>query len=598
MFRKIRVKIRVLFFHFIRNRQRYINDRNFLIVASLLVGVLSGFAAVSLKTIVHLIQHVLEGGFDIKYENFLYLLYPLIGIMLSVWYVRVFHKKGTFDKGLSSIIYAISKKSANVEWHKNYSHVITSALTVAFGGSVGLEAPIAVTGSAIGSNTAKVLLLTRQEKTLLLASGAAAGIAAIFNSPIAGVIFAFEVLLTEVSTPAFIPLLIASASGAVVSKLFYHEQLFFLTTEGWRIKAIPFYLALGVCCGLLSVYMMRNTLLMEGFFHRRRNPYLKAVFGGIGIGALIFLFPPLYGEGYHSVGELLSGNATSLLNKSLFFNYHNSEIVLMLFTLAIILIKVFAAAVTNGAGGNGGIFGPSIFSGALLGFLFSRFVNFIHLSHLNEQNFIAVAMGGLISGVLHAPLTGIFLIAEISGGYGLFVPLMLVSATSFFVVRYFEPNSFYTKTLIERGLITTDKDAEMLSEMDVRSILETNFSVIHPEMKLRELVGVIANTRRNIFPVVNRKSRFEGVIFLDDIRGVMFNTELYDSITIGELMSIPPVIARVSDRLDILMKKFEEFSVWNIPVVDETGNYLGFISKSGVLDKYRERLIHKDDLVV
>ena len=598
MIKKIRVRTRVLFFHFIRNRQRFVSDRNFLILASLIVGVLSGLAAVSLKTIVHFLQHLLKGGFDVKYENFLYLLYPLVGIMLSIRYVRTFHKKTFFDKGLSSIIFSISKRSSNIEWHKTYSHVITSAFTVAFGGSVGLEAPIAVTGSAIGSNTAKYLLLSKHEKTLLLASGAAAGIAAIFNSPIAGVIFAFEVLLTEVSVPAFIPLLIASASGAVVSKLFYHEQLFFLTTEGWRIKAIPFYLLLGVICGLFSVYMIRNTLFVEGFFHKRKNPYFKGIFGGIAIGVMIFFFPPLYGEGFNNVSELLSGNASNLLNHSLFFKYNNSEVFLMLFTLGVILLKVFASSITIGAGGNGGIFGPALFTGALLGFLFSHLVNFLHITHLNEQNFIAAAMGGLISGVLHAPLTGIFLIAEISGGYGLFVPLMLVSATSFFVVIYFEPNSIYTKSLIERGLITKDKDTEVLSEMNIKSIIETNFSVVNSEMTLRELVVVIANAKRNIFPVLNDEQKFEGVILLDDIREVMFNTELYDSITMSDLMNRPLVIARNNDRLDVLMKKFEEYGVWNIPVVDEDDNYLGFISKSGVLDKYREKLISNEESIL
>ncbi|MFI5221788.1 MAG: chloride channel protein [Bacteroidia bacterium] len=598
MFRRLRIQTRVRFFHFIRYRQRYINDRNFLILASLIVGVLSGFAAVSLKTIVHFIQHLLQGSFDVKLENFLYLLYPLIGIIICIRYVRMFHKKILFDKGLSSIIYSISKKSSNVEWHKTYSHIITSAFTVAFGGSVGLEAPIAVTGSAIGSNTAKTLLLTRQEKTLLLASGAAAGIAAIFNSPIAGVIFAFEVLLSEVSVPAFIPLLIASASGAVVSKLFYHEQLFFLTTEGWRIKAIPFYLLLGACCGLLSVYMIRTTIAVEGFFNRRRNPYFKGIFGGIAIGAMIFFFPPLYGEGYNSVTELLSGNSANLLDKSLFFKYHHSEIFLMLFALSVILIKVFATSVTIGAGGNGGIFAPSIFTGALLGFLFSHFINFSGVTHLNEQNFIAAAMGGLISGVLHAPLTGIFLIAEISGGYGLFVPLMLVSATSYFVVRYFEPHSIYTKSLIDRGLLTDDKDEQIFSEINLWSIIETDFSSVHPEMTLRELVKIISSSKRNIFPVVNHVNKFEGIIVLDDIREVMFREELYDEISLVELMSIPPVIANINDRSDLLMKKFEENGIWNIPVVDADEKYLGFVSKTGMLDKFREKLQNKNELSV
>ncbi len=598
MFRRIRINIKLLFNQFVKHRQEYINDRNFLIVASLIVGILSGLAAVSLKTIVHIIQHFLESGFDVKYENYLYFLYPLIGIMLSILYVRTFHKRVIFDKGLSSIIFAISKRSSNIVWHKTYSHVITSALTIGFGGSAGLEAPIAVTGSAIGSNTAKALLLSKQEKTLLLASGAAAGIAAIFNSPLAGVIFAFEVLLSAVTVPAFIPLLIASASGAVVSKFFYHEQLFFLTTEGWRITAIPFYLVLGVFCGLMSVYMMRNTLWMESLFNKRRNPYFKGIFGGVVIGAMIFFFPPLYGEGYNSVNQLLSGNSAALLNRSLFFQYNNNELFVLAFTLVIILIKVFASSITVGSGGNGGIFGPSLFTGALCGFFFSRLINFLGIAHLNEQNFIAVAMCGLISGVLHAPLTGIFLIAEISGGYALFVPLMLVSATSYFVAKYFEPNSIYTKTLIERGLINKDKDVDVLSEMSIESIIENNFSIINVNDTLRNLVGVIAVSKRNIFAVVDDELKLEGIIIMDDVREVMFNANLYDQTLIKELMNIPPFIANVNDKMDVLMKKFEEYAVWSIPVVDEEERYVGFISKSGVLDKYREKLIVQKEEVI
>lgn len=598
LFKHIRVNAKLLFFQFVKHRQRYISDRNFLIVASLIVGVLSGFAAVSLKTIVHGIQHLLESGFDVKYENYLYLLSPLLGIMLSVWYVRLFHKRVLFDKGLSSIIFSISKRSSNIERHKMYSHVITAALTTGLGGSVGLEAPIAVTGSAIGSNTAKFLLVTRQEKTLLLASGAAAGIAAIFNSPIGGVIFAFEVLLSEVTVPAFIPLLIASASGAVISRIFYSGQLFFLTTEGWSFNALPFYMVLGICCGLLSVYMMRTTLAIEGYFHKRRNSYFKGLAGGILIGALIFLLPPLYGEGYQTVNALLAGDPSSLLNRSLFFRYNHNDLFLLAFTLVVIFVKVLASATTVGSGGNGGIFGPALFTGALSGFFFSRLVNYTGIAQLNEQNFIAVSMGGLISGVLHAPLTGIFLIAEVSGGYNLFVPLMIVSALSFFVVRYFEPNSIYTKKLIEQGLITRDKDTHMLSEIDTEQLIEHNFATVQPQQTLRELVQVITTSRRNIFPVVTQEGKLEGIIIMDDIREVLFNAALYDQLHVRDLMSMPPVIARPDSRMDQLMKYFEEYGVWNIPVVDTEERYLGFISKSGVLDKYRQQLTYKNDAVV
>lgn len=585
----------MLIYQFTRQRHKYISDKNFLIIAAIWVGVLAGFAAVALKTSVHYLQEWLAGGFNVRYENYLYLIYPLVGILLSVVYVKLFHKKTVFDKGLSSIIYAINKKFSNIELHKTYSHVITSALTVGFGGSAGLEAPIAVTGSAIGSNTAKNLLLSRADRTLLLASGAAAGISAIFNSPIAGVVFAFEVLLTEVSIPAFIPLLIASATGAVISKIFSSGQLFHLATDSWNINAIPLYVALGALCGFVSVYMIRSTLKMEGFLNKRKNPYSKAIWGGVALGLIIFIFPPLYGEGYGISNDLMAGNYESLFHNSLFFNYKDSVLFVLGFTLAMILVKVFAASITIGSGGNGGIFGPSLFTGSLLGFFFSRLVNYTGITAVNEHNFIAVAMGGLISGVLHAPLTGIFLIAEITGGYVLFIPLMIVSAMAYFITRYFEPNSIYTKTLIERGFITRDKDADLLGQLSLSSVIENDFSMLNPDQKLRELVQIIAKSSRNIFPVVNHRNRLTGIVTIDDIRDVMFKQALYDTLTVKSLMSIPKVTVKEDEKMDSVMKLFDEYEVWYIPVIDQSGQYSGFISKSGVLTQYREQLKSKDE---
>lgn len=595
MYKKIRIHTKLLIYQFTRQRHKYISDKNFLIIAAIWVGLLAGVAAVILKTFVHFLQHTLESGFNIRYENYFYLIYPLVGILLSVVYVKFFHKKIVFDKGLSSIIYAINKKFSNIELHKTYSHVITSALTVGFGGSAGLEAPIAVTGSALGSNTAKNLLMSKADRTLLLASGAAAGISAIFDSPIAGVVFAFEVLLTEVSIPAFIPLLIASATGAVVSKIFSDGKIFFLVTDSWNIEAIPFYLVLGGLCGFLSVYMMRSTLGMESFLNKRKNPYTKAIAGGIALGVLIFLFPPLYGEGYGITNKLMAGDYKSLFNNSLFFKYQDNTIFLLAFTAVMILVKVFAASITVGSGGNGGIFGPSLFTGSLLGFWFSHGVNYTKIASLNEQNFIAVAMGGLISGVLHAPLTGIFLIAEITGGYLLFIPLMIVSAMSYFITRFFEPNSIYTKTLIERGFLILDKDAALLSELSITSVVENDFSTLGPRQTLRELVASVSASKRNIFPVVDKHNRLEGIITMDDIRDVMFKQNLYDKIRVNELMSIPKITVKQTEKMEVVMKYFEEYEVWYIPVLDEEGQYVGFISKTVVLHQYRERLIETTD---
>ncbi len=591
MYKKLRIHTKLLIYHFTKQRHKYISDKNFLIIAAIWVGILAGAAAVLLKTTVHLLQHGLESGFNVQYENYLYLIYPLIGIVLSVIYVQLFHRKVVYDKGLSSIIYAINKKFSNIELHKTYSHIVTSIFTVGFGGSSGLEAPIAVTGSALGSNTAKNLLMSKSDRTLLLASGAAAGISAIFDSPIAGVVFAFEVLLTEVSIPAFIPLLIASATGAVISKLFSDHKLFYLVTDSWSMSAIPFYALLGALCGFVSTYMIRTSLKTESFLNKYKKPYAKAIAGGITLGVLIFVFPPLYGEGYGLVNKLMAGEFGNLFNNSLFFDYKENTWFVLGFTAALILFKVIATSITIGSGGNGGIFGPSLFTGSLLGFLFSHAINFSQITSLNERNFIAVAMGGLISGVLHAPLTGIFLIAEITGGYALFIPLMIVSAISYFITRYYESNSIYTKTLIERGFIIKDKDTALLSELSISNLIETDFSMVYPKQTLRELVGIISKSSRNIFPVVNKKNQLEGLITLDDIREVMFKHSLYDTTLVKDLMSVPKTIAQSDERVEEVMRHFEEHQVWYIPIVERDQSYVGFISKTAVLHQYRERMI-------
>lgn len=595
MYKKLRIHIKLLIYRFIKQRSKYISDKNFLIIASIWVGILAGIAAVILKSTVHLLQHSLASGFNIRYENYFYLIYPLFGILLSVVYVKLMHPKIVFDKGLSSIIYAINKRFSNIELHKTYSHVITSALTVGFGGSAGLEAPIAVTGSALGSNTAKNLLMSKADRTLLLASGAAAGISAIFDSPIAGVVFAFEVLLTEVSIPAFIPLLIASATGALISKVADSPKLFYLATDSWSIEAIPFYLLLGAICGFVSTYMIRTTLKTESFLNKRKNPYTKAIAGGIALGVLIFIFPPLYGEGYGITNKLMAGDYASLFNNSLFFRYQENTWFVLGFTAVLILVKVIAASVTVGSGGNGGIFGPSLFTGSLLGFLFSHAINFSGITYLNEKNFIAVAMGGLISGVLHAPLTGIFLIAEITGGYALFIPLMMVSAMSYFITRYYESNSIYTKTLIERGFIAKDKDTALLSELNISNFIESDFSMLHPQQTLRDLVNTLSKSSRNIFPVVNNRNQLIGIITIDDIREVMFKQRLYDQTLVKDLMSIPKITIQPQEQTEQVMRSFEQFEVWYIPVVEKSGEYIGFVSKTALLHEYRERLIETEE---
>ncbi len=597
LYKRLRVTAKIRFYQFLKHRNRYINDKNFLIVASLLVGISAGLAAVVLKYLVHAIQHFCESGFDVKFANYLYLVFPLVGILLSALYIRFFHYKQDFRKGLSSIIYAINKQGSKIERHKTYSHIITSAFTVGFGGSVGLEAPIAVTGSAIGSNAGSDLLVTKPERTLLLASGAAAGIAAAFNSPIAGVIFAFEVLLTEVSIPAFIPLLMASAAGAVITRLFHTPSLFNLVTDGWRIQNIPYYGALAIFCGLMSVYMMRLTIKIESWFKKVHRLFPRAILGGVLIGILIFLFPPLYGEGYGIINKLMHADQGSLFDNSLFYAYKDNTWFVIGFAMAIVLIKVFASSITIGSGGNGGIFGPSLFVGAVLAFVFVKSVGALGITDLRMQNFIAAGMAGLISGVLHAPLTAIFLIAEITGGYALIVPLMMVSAVSYFITRYFEEYSIYTKNLIERGYITFDKDKDLLSRVDISSIIQTDFTQLSPNQTLGELVAVVSKSKRNIFVVLDEQQHLLGVITLDDIREIMFNQAEYNRIKVKRLMSIPRYTVLPNADVTELIEKFDEYNVWKIPVVNEEGVYLGFVSKTAVLDQYREQLITEGEHV-
>ncbi len=571
-------------------RKLKIDDKSFLIIASLLVGILAGLASVILKSSVHYIEEFLVLRTKGEYQNYLLLAFPLIGIFLTVLYVQIF-RKGKITKGLSNIIYTVAKGSSDLPRHKMYSHMITSALTVGFGGSAGLEAPIVITGAALGSNAAKTLHLNYKGRTLLLASGAAAGISAIFNSPIAGVIFAFEALLPEFSIPAFIPLLIASATSAVVSKLLYSGQLFILITEGWQLSAIPFYVLLGVLCGLISAYMIKFTLKVEGYFSGIKRPYYKALIGGLALGVIIFVFPPLYGEGYVSIEELLGGKYHELLSGSLFYSQADSRWFLLAFIGAIVLVKVFATSITIGSGGNGGIFAPSLFTGALAGFFVAALVNELGIAHLSGANFTAVGMAGILSGVIHAPLTGIFLIAEITGGYALFVPLMIVSAVSFFTSRYLVGYSVYTKALVDKGLwMPSDKDYNVLGQITIRDSVETDFAVLHPNDPLREAFKTVVHSRRNIFPVVDDKGLLLGIIMLDDIRELMLESESHDIILAYEVMTPTKGAIDIDSDMRDAMAKFEKYKIWNIPVL-EGGKYAGFISKSTIFNKYRDLLI-------
>jgi CIC family chloride channel protein len=565
-------------------------------LCSILVGIVAGLAAVVMKVLVHFIQQLLQTGWQAQYQNYLFFIYPILGILLTVTYIKFIHK-GAFVKGVSPVLYSIARKASNIDKENMYAQTVTSSITVGFGGSVGLEAPIVLTGSAIGSNVAKTFKLSYKERTLLLACGAAAGIAAVFNCPIAGVIFAVEVLLSEFTIPAFIPLLIATATASVISRTMYSGQLFFLITTGWHMNAIPFYIALALLTGLLSVYITRTTLVIEEFFQRKKNIYGKAAWGGILLGILIFVLPPLYGEGYEMVEHLLSGHPTHLLDNSLFFARAGDPWFVLLFAGAIILVKVIASCVTVGAGGNGGMFAPSLFIGALTGFFFAQLINLLGIAQLTVPNFIVAGMAGALSGVIHAPLTAIFLIAEITGGYVLFIPLMMVSAISYFFTRYFEPYSIYTKRLAQRGhLITADKDKNVLNKLKLKNLIETDFIPVRSSATLGELVNLIAHSRRNIFPVVDKEGRLRGIVLLDDIREIMFNQDLYDKTFVRDIMTQPPAKIKRDDNMHRVMEKFEDNNAWNLPVVED-GKYIGFVSKSNIFTRYRELLIRQSQQI-
>lgn len=576
-------------------RLKHVSDNNFLLIVAGIIGIIAGLAAVSLKSVVHLIQSLLERNMDITGVNYLYLGYPLIGIILTVVIARYLLKE-KLGHGITQILYSISKNSSILRKTHMYSRMVTSAITVGFGGSVGLEAPIVVTGSAIGSNLGQLFHLDYKKRTLLIGCGTAGAISAIFNSPITGVIFAIEVILTEVKISKFIPILIASVSGQLVSIILLGEDILFSfrLTDSFVASDTPYYILLGIMCGLVSLYFTRMLYRVEDKIRTIDSPFTRAVTGGIGLALIIFTFPPIYGEGYEHIKALLSGDHVAIFERSPFYSLAENEWILISFLLFILLVKPVATALTIGAGGSGGVFAPSLFMGGIAGFFFTRVINLVVPgSMISASNFTLVGMCGVLSGVLHAPLTAIFLIAEITSGYMLFVPLMLVSAISFTTINYFEKYSIYTKNLIERGdLIQYDRDRIVLSLIDLKKIIEKDLLVIHPDAPLRDLVDLVKVSHRNIFPVVNEKKVLEGIVTLDDIREIMFDQHLQDEVIVKTIMQKPPSFVTPQEKMQSVMNKFELTQAWNLPVIDN-GKYVGFVSKSRIFNAYRTKLIRQ-----
>ncbi|MCB0519244.1 MAG: chloride channel protein [Lewinellaceae bacterium] len=567
----------------------HISERNYQILVAIIIGIVAGLAAVVMKYSVAKVRDLMMDS-NPSHSQIGFVFFPIIGIMLTVFYIRYILRR-PLEIGTSWLIYAISKKRVNLPKDETYAHIVSSSLTVGLGGSVGLESPIVCTGAAIGSNLARLLRVGRRKQTLFLTCGAAAGLAAIFNCPVAAVIFAFEVLLTDIALHSFIPLLISAATGAVVSRFFYYEQIFYLPATDWSIKSIPFYGLLGMACGLLSVYMMRLTLYFKGYFAKKKRQREKFLVGGLALGVMIFLMPPLFGEGYETVNQLFTGDYSAITENSIFYQFSGNIWVVIAFAVAVVLTKAIAAAATIGMGGNGGVFAPAVFSGAVLGFIFAITVNMVGITHLHVADFIAVGMAGILSGLIKSPLTGIFLVAEITGGYTLFVPLMIVSALSYFISHYFEPYSVFTKDLYYKGLWAPshEKDRQILHHLNLEELIERNFAVLRPENTLGQLVKVISNSKRNVFPVVDNQGNLKGILLLDDVRELMFKPEKYLTVFVKDLMYPPPTMLDVKESMESVMDKFERHQAWNLPILKD-GKYMGFVSKSSVFGKYREIL--------
>lgn len=569
-----------------------IRQRRLILILSLVVGLLSGLAAILLKNLTHFVEHRSQQtllGSDHTGVGFLL---PFAGIFLTMLFVKYLLKQD-IGHGVSKILFAISKRKGHLKPHNTWSSMAASSMTVGLGGSVGLEAPIVLTGSSIGSNIGHLLRLNYKTIVLLIGCGAAGAIAGIFKAPIAALIFAFEVLMLDLTAWSIVPLLIASVTAATVSYFFLGENVVFSFTIStpFDLANLPFYILLGLFAGLVSWYFTRMNMWVEHGMSRIKNTLVRTLIGGLVVSALIFMLPHLYGEGYITLKTLLTGHSSELFNGTVFEGFAGKNSAYMiLFFLMLVVFKVIAMAITTGSGGVGGIFAPALFVGAMSGVTLSRIINIFHPTGIPENNFALVGMAGVMSGVMHAPLTAIFLIAEITGGYTLFIPLIITSTIAYVTILGFDQKSIYTKRLAERGeLITHHKDKAVLSMLNVSDVLEKDFKMVKVEGKLGDLVRAISKSKRNIFPVLNEQGELLGVISLNDVRDILFNTELYDKVDITELMQIPPAVIHLEDDMKQVLEIFEETEAWNLPVIEDN-RYIGFISRSNIFNSYRSLL--------
>ena len=578
-------------------RAKHISQRQFIYILSVLIGFLAGLGAVVLKNLTHFFQHLLEGNIIRYYHNAFYFVFPIIGLAI-VYLIIKYVIRNKVSHGIPSTLFAISKRKGIMKRYQMIGSILTAPITVGFGGSVGLEGPSVATGAAISSNIARLFHLNQTKRTLLIGCAAAGALSAIFKAPIAAIIFAIEVFSLDLTIASLLPLLLASLSAIITSYFFLGSDVLlpFKIEDVFTIKDVPFFIFLGVITGFGSIYFTEIYDRIQKLFDKIDSPIKRLLVGGIGLGILVYFIPPLFGEGFEVINNLIAGNPEEALqNNFLHLDLTNVWVVIfLLFGLA--FFKIIASALTFGAGGVGGIFAPTLFMGSIIGTVVAKTINNIGIfnNSVSESNFTLVGMAGLMAGVLHAPLTAIFLIAEVTGGYELFIPLMITASISFLITKYVQPHSVYAMELGRKGeLITHDKDHAVLTLMDMDKVIEDSFIKIYPNMNLGQVVHkAVVKSNRNIFPVVHRENNtLLGIILLDDIRSIMFDQTIYETVYVRDLMQKPPAIIKIeSDKMTEIMKKFQKSGAWNLPVIKE-GKYYGFISKSKLLTVYRNKLI-------
>jgi len=580
-----------IFYRYLTLRTNGLSERQLMLILAFVVGLIVGVATLVFELLLHGIKYGLTSWFEVDSYSLFYLIYPVIGIILATLFVR-YVVRDKINEGVTRVLYAISRNRSRIKTHNCYSSMVASATTIGFGGSVGPEAPIVMTGSAIGSNVGQFMRLNYRNTTLLLCCGAAAAVAAIFKAPIAGVAFVLEILMLDITSASVIPILIAAVTGTSI--MFFttgFEPKFDVAVPGmFLLKNIPLYIILGVLCGLISAYFIKMNDWVGGKFAKIKTMGGKWAVGGLIIGTLIFLFPPLFAEGYDTLENIFTGSITSVFDNSPFYAYRDEAWILIVYLIAILFFKVIAMSSTNAAGGVGGSFAPSLFVGAMGGASVALICRTYFGLDVPIISFTLVGMAGVMTGVMKAPLTAIFLIAELTGGYRLFVPLMLVSSISYVISYYYDKQSVYTRKLSADGdLITHNKDQAVLLFLDMNQLIETDFIPIFENATLEDIVKELPRSHRNIFPVVDFEQKLRGYVTLDDIREDMFNTGKYED-SISDYLQIPPAIIRRDEPMDSILEKFERTGTWNLPVADEHRRYLGFVSKSKIFSAYREQL--------